>query len=140
MGIPYHPEIKGTVDGIATHILSLQGQSQINAVKAQDYGNNVLGPARCFAGGLYATKKEQRSTQVSTASLYGSFEEHCKTNGVACCQKAFCSSTITEILVGNYSHFIPNYSTIASPLTDALKGKIKRRSLGMRNMRKRSRS
>ncbi|GFX17082.1 hypothetical protein TNCV_4266081 [Trichonephila clavipes] len=29
-------------------------------------------------------------------------------------------------LVGYYSHYIPNYSTIASPLTDALKGKIKK--------------
>ncbi|GFU04010.1 hypothetical protein TNCV_3214741 [Trichonephila clavipes] len=56
MGIAYHPGIKGTVDGIATHILSLPGESQVNAVKAQDYGNNVLGPARCFAGGLYATR------------------------------------------------------------------------------------
>ncbi|GFX94053.1 histone-lysine N-methyltransferase SETMAR [Trichonephila clavipes] len=27
-------------------------------VKAQDYGNSVLGPARCFAGGLSATRNE----------------------------------------------------------------------------------
>ncbi|GFW60919.1 retrovirus-related Pol polyprotein from transposon 297 [Trichonephila clavipes] len=32
-------------------------------------------------------------------------------------------------LVGNYSHYIPNYSTIASPLTDALKGKIKKEKI-----------
>ncbi|GFR30198.1 hypothetical protein TNCT_460831 [Trichonephila clavata] len=57
MGIPYHPGIKATVDGIATHILSRQGQSQTNAVKAQDYGNSVLGTVRCFAGGLHATRE-----------------------------------------------------------------------------------
>ncbi|GFT87460.1 hypothetical protein TNCV_641701 [Trichonephila clavipes] len=38
-----------------THPLR-QDQSQTNAVKAQDYGNSILGPARCFAGGLYATR------------------------------------------------------------------------------------
>ncbi|GFS87374.1 hypothetical protein TNCV_422451 [Trichonephila clavipes] len=38
-----------------TH-LSRQGQSQTNAVKVQDYGNSVLGLARCFAGGLYASR------------------------------------------------------------------------------------
>ncbi|GFW50923.1 hypothetical protein TNCV_3592051 [Trichonephila clavipes] len=50
-------------------------------------------------------------------------------------------------LVGYYSHYIPNYSTIASPLTDALKGKIKKEKItcvcvcgGMRNVGKRSRS
>ncbi|GFU67125.1 histone-lysine N-methyltransferase SETMAR [Trichonephila clavipes] len=48
MGIPYHPGIKATVDGMATHILSRQGQSQTNAVKEQDY---VLGPTRCFLVG-----------------------------------------------------------------------------------------
>ncbi|GFX88017.1 hypothetical protein TNCV_5043531 [Trichonephila clavipes] len=44
------------VCGHTENFLSLQGQSQINAVNTQDYGNNVLGPARCFAGGLHATK------------------------------------------------------------------------------------
>ncbi|GFV26807.1 zinc finger MYM-type protein 1 [Trichonephila clavipes] len=56
MGIPYHPGIKATVDGMATPILSRQGQIQTNAVKAQDYGNSVLVQARCFAGGPYATR------------------------------------------------------------------------------------
>ncbi|GFU44509.1 retrovirus-related Pol polyprotein from transposon 297 [Trichonephila clavipes] len=32
-------------------------------------------------------------------------------------------------LVGYYSHYIPNNSTIASPLTDALKGKIKKEKI-----------
>ncbi|GFS55753.1 retrovirus-related Pol polyprotein from transposon 17.6 [Trichonephila inaurata madagascariensis] len=32
-------------------------------------------------------------------------------------------------IVGYYAHYIPNYSEIASPLTDALKGKIKRESI-----------
>ncbi|GFX60462.1 retrovirus-related Pol polyprotein from transposon 297 [Trichonephila clavipes] len=32
-------------------------------------------------------------------------------------------------LVGYYSHYIPNYTTIASPLTDALKGKIKKEKI-----------
>ncbi|GFU45954.1 hypothetical protein TNCV_5102521 [Trichonephila clavipes] len=56
MGIPYHPGIKATVDGMA-HILSRQGQSQTNAVKAQEYGNSVLGLARCFVGGLIKAKR-----------------------------------------------------------------------------------
>ncbi|GFW72461.1 hypothetical protein TNCV_3796891 [Trichonephila clavipes] len=45
-------------------------------------------------------------------------------------------------LVGYYSHYIPNYSTIASPLTDALKGKIKKEKITWdeRNVGKRSRS
>ncbi|GFU84662.1 hypothetical protein TNCV_5109191 [Trichonephila clavipes] len=45
-------------------------------------------------------------------------------------------------LVGYYSLYIPNYRTIASPLTDALKGKIKKEKItcGMRNVGKRSRS
>ncbi|GFT22088.1 hypothetical protein TNCV_3271431 [Trichonephila clavipes] len=57
MGIPYQPGIKATVDGMATYILSRQGQSQTNAIKAQDYANSVLGPALCFARGLNATRK-----------------------------------------------------------------------------------
>ncbi|GFS83029.1 histone-lysine N-methyltransferase SETMAR [Trichonephila clavipes] len=52
MVIPYHPRIKTTVDGMETHILSCQGQSQTNAVKAQDYGSSVLGPTRYSAGEL----------------------------------------------------------------------------------------
>ncbi|GFW29261.1 retrovirus-related Pol polyprotein from transposon 297 [Trichonephila clavipes] len=32
-------------------------------------------------------------------------------------------------LVGYYSHYIPNYSTTASPLTEALKGKIKKEKI-----------
>ncbi|GFX36875.1 retrovirus-related Pol polyprotein from transposon 17.6 [Trichonephila clavipes] len=32
-------------------------------------------------------------------------------------------------LVGYYSHYIPNYSTIASALTDKLKGKIKKEKI-----------
>ncbi|GFW77135.1 hypothetical protein TNCV_2725651 [Trichonephila clavipes] len=45
---------------MATHILSRQGQNLRNAVRAQDYGNCVLGPARCFAGGLYATRNNDQ--------------------------------------------------------------------------------
>ncbi|GFT94640.1 hypothetical protein TNCV_1990671 [Trichonephila clavipes] len=60
MGIPYHPGIKATVDGMATHILSRQSERQTNAVKAQDYGNSVLGPARCFARSFYATRNNDQ--------------------------------------------------------------------------------
>ncbi|GFQ98368.1 hypothetical protein TNCT_60431 [Trichonephila clavata] len=56
MGIPYHPEIKATVDEMAKHFLPREGQSQTKAVKAQD----VLGPAQCFAGGLYATRNSDQ--------------------------------------------------------------------------------
>ncbi|GFX66910.1 uncharacterized protein TNCV_999491 [Trichonephila clavipes] len=53
MSIPYLPGIKAKVYGMVSHILSRQGQIQTNAIKAQGYGNSVLGPARCFAGGLF---------------------------------------------------------------------------------------
>ncbi|GFT62971.1 retrovirus-related Pol polyprotein from transposon 297 [Trichonephila clavipes] len=44
------------------------------------------------------------------------------------------STTKTQVrsflgLVGYYSHYIPNYSTIASPLTNAMKGKIKKEKI-----------
>ncbi|GFU88658.1 hypothetical protein TNCV_4443351 [Trichonephila clavipes] len=58
MGVPCHPGIKATIDGIATHILPRQGQSQTNAVKTQDYANSVLGPVR--AGGFYATRNNDQ--------------------------------------------------------------------------------
>ncbi|GFT48788.1 hypothetical protein TNCV_595421 [Trichonephila clavipes] len=58
--VSHHPGIKATVYGMATHILSRQGQSQINAGKAQDYGTSILGSARCFAGRLYATRNNDQ--------------------------------------------------------------------------------
>ncbi|GFW10548.1 hypothetical protein TNCV_893431 [Trichonephila clavipes] len=60
MGIPYHLEMKAATDGMATHILSRQGQTQTYAIKAKDYGNSAMGPARCFSGGLYATKNNDQ--------------------------------------------------------------------------------
>ncbi|GFW62971.1 uncharacterized protein TNCV_4453191 [Trichonephila clavipes] len=54
------PESKQQSMELATHILSLQGQSQTNVVKSQDYDNNGLGPMRCFAGGLYATRNNDK--------------------------------------------------------------------------------
>ncbi|GFV72423.1 histone-lysine N-methyltransferase SETMAR [Trichonephila clavipes] len=60
MDIPYHSGIKATVYRIVTHILSYQGQSQTNAVKFQDYGNSFLGLAWCCAGGLYATRNNDK--------------------------------------------------------------------------------
>ncbi|GFS79822.1 hypothetical protein TNCV_750131 [Trichonephila clavipes] len=45
---------------MVTHILSRQGKIQSNAVKAQDYGNCVLGPARCFSGELYAIRNNDQ--------------------------------------------------------------------------------
>ncbi|GFU69403.1 hypothetical protein TNCV_3887211 [Trichonephila clavipes] len=75
MGIQYHPGNKATVDGMATHILFRQGQSQTNAVKVQDYGNNVLGPTWCFSGGLYATRSNdqlkclQRNSKAAPNSI-----------------------------------------------------------------------
>ncbi|GFY11039.1 hypothetical protein TNCV_4470261 [Trichonephila clavipes] len=69
MDIPYCPGIKATVYGMATHILSRHGQSQTKAVKAQDYGNSVLGSARCFVGGLYATKGTTINSDAHCATL-----------------------------------------------------------------------
>ncbi|GFW55434.1 hypothetical protein TNCV_118181 [Trichonephila clavipes] len=50
----------GCVDGIVKHIIFCQGQKQTNAVKVQDYGNCILGPSRCFAGGLHATRNNDQ--------------------------------------------------------------------------------
>ncbi|GFU49639.1 hypothetical protein TNCV_3646841 [Trichonephila clavipes] len=94
MGIPYHAGIKGTVDGIATHILSRHDQSQTNAVKAQDYGNSILGPARCFAGGLYMPQGTTVNSGVYCVTLWKL--RRALQNEAACCQKVFCSSTITQ--------------------------------------------
>ncbi|GFV04666.1 hypothetical protein TNCV_1389971, partial [Trichonephila clavipes] len=43
MGIPYHPVIKATVDGMATHILYRHSQRQAIAAKAQVYFNDDPG-------------------------------------------------------------------------------------------------
>ncbi|GFV31827.1 histone-lysine N-methyltransferase SETMAR [Trichonephila clavipes] len=60
MGIPYDPGMKATIYVIATHILYRQSQSQTNSVKAQNYGNSVLGPARCFAGELNTARNNDQ--------------------------------------------------------------------------------
>ncbi|GFW33691.1 uncharacterized protein TNCV_2212231 [Trichonephila clavipes] len=44
-------------------------KSQTRAVKAQEYGNSVLGPARCFADGLYATRNNDQLRCNSTEAL-----------------------------------------------------------------------
>ncbi|GFX88851.1 transposable element Tcb2 transposase [Trichonephila clavipes] len=90
MGIPYHPGIKVTFNEMVTHILSRQGQNQTNTVNAQNYKDSVLS---LFCWWTFC-QKEQRSTQVPSVTLYGSSEDHCKANGVTCCQKVFCSYTI----------------------------------------------
>ncbi|GFX00445.1 hypothetical protein TNCV_2090951 [Trichonephila clavipes] len=61
--------IKATVDGMVTHILSHQDQSQTNSVKAQDYANSVLRTARCFAGELYATPGTTINSSACCATL-----------------------------------------------------------------------
>ncbi|GFT05592.1 hypothetical protein TNCV_1044621 [Trichonephila clavipes] len=60
MNIRYHPGIKANVNGMTAHILSCEGQSQTNAVKAQDYGNSVQEPARGFANGLHAIRNNDQ--------------------------------------------------------------------------------
>ncbi|GFV23499.1 hypothetical protein TNCV_4782101 [Trichonephila clavipes] len=50
---------------MATHILSRQGQSQTNTIKAQDYGNSVLGPARCLAAELLAIRNNDQLSRNS---------------------------------------------------------------------------
>ncbi|GFV18683.1 integrase catalytic domain-containing protein [Trichonephila clavipes] len=45
---------------MAIPVLSHRGQSQTNTVKAQDYGNSVLGPVRYFAGGLFDTSNNDQ--------------------------------------------------------------------------------
>ncbi|GFY19678.1 hypothetical protein TNCV_4648501 [Trichonephila clavipes] len=67
MGMPYHLGIKAIVDGITTHILFRQGQSQTNAVKAQDYGISVLGSARRFAGELHASRNNDQLSNCTEA-------------------------------------------------------------------------
>ncbi|GFW27277.1 hypothetical protein TNCV_2831771 [Trichonephila clavipes] len=88
MGIPYHPGFKAPFDGMATLIISCQGQSQTNPVKVQDYGNSALGPMWRFAGEPFATKNNDQLRCLlrnSTEAL----RKYCKTNGAACCQKVF---------------------------------------------------
>ncbi|GFX42426.1 histone-lysine N-methyltransferase SETMAR [Trichonephila clavipes] len=63
-----YPGIKATIDGMATHILSRQGQSRTNVVKAQVYGNSALGPAWCFAG-LKTTQGTPISSNAYCANL-----------------------------------------------------------------------
>ncbi|GFQ64894.1 hypothetical protein TNCT_626861 [Trichonephila clavata] len=60
---------------MAAYILSRQGQSQTNAVKAQDYGKSVLDRR----GDWLEDFVPQGTTQVPTAQLYGSSEDYCKT-------------------------------------------------------------
>ncbi|GFT10822.1 hypothetical protein TNCV_1944551 [Trichonephila clavipes] len=60
MGIPYHPGMKATVDGMATHILYRHSQRQAIAAKAQVYFNNDPGLVWYFAGGLNATRKNDQ--------------------------------------------------------------------------------
>ncbi|GFT79979.1 hypothetical protein TNCV_4598601 [Trichonephila clavipes] len=85
------PAIKATVYGMATHIFSRQSKKKI-AVKVQDYDNSVLGSVRCFSGGLYGTRNSDQLRYL----LRNSTEDYSKTNGVACYQKVFCSSTIMQ--------------------------------------------
>ncbi|GFY35006.1 hypothetical protein TNCV_5043821 [Trichonephila clavipes] len=80
MGIPYHLRIKATVDGMTTHILSRQGQT--NAVKAQDYGNSVLEPARCVCVFCWWILYHKKVTTINSGAYYGSSEEHCKKHAV----------------------------------------------------------
>ncbi|GFU53920.1 hypothetical protein TNCV_3056381 [Trichonephila clavipes] len=95
MGIPYLPGNKAEIDEMATPILSRQGQSQTSTVKVQDYGNSVLGPGRCFADGLYA---KRNSFQLRCLLRYSTEapKSIVKQTAQACCQKVFCSSTITQ--------------------------------------------
>ncbi|GFV42005.1 hypothetical protein TNCV_2838241 [Trichonephila clavipes] len=59
-----------------TLILSRQGQSRTNAVKAQDYGNSILGRVRCFAGGLYATMNNDQFKCLICNTLRRCSEDH----------------------------------------------------------------
>ncbi|GFT98408.1 hypothetical protein TNCV_4625571 [Trichonephila clavipes] len=100
MGTTYQPGIKATANGTATHILSRLSQNQTNAVNAQNYKDSVLS---LFCWWTFC-QKEQRSTQVPSATLYGSSEDHCKTNGATCYQKVFCSYTIAPDLAPGDFH------------------------------------
>ncbi|GFV45472.1 hypothetical protein TNCV_299721 [Trichonephila clavipes] len=59
MGTLYHPGIKATVDVIATHILSRQGQSQTNAQSTRLWQQCSCTGA-VFSGGLYATRNNDQ--------------------------------------------------------------------------------
>ncbi|GFQ97083.1 hypothetical protein TNCT_651181 [Trichonephila clavata] len=64
MYIPYHPRTKAIVDGMATHILSRLGQSARLRQVCSGIGAVFCRWTLCH--------KEQRSTQLPTAQLYGS--------------------------------------------------------------------
>ncbi|GFV14454.1 HTH_48 domain-containing protein [Trichonephila clavipes] len=60
MGIPHHPGIKATVDGIGdTHPLPLRSKQNKGCQRA-NYDNNVLGSAWYFAGELYAPRNNDK--------------------------------------------------------------------------------
>ncbi|GFW19297.1 hypothetical protein TNCV_256241 [Trichonephila clavipes] len=54
-----------------TH-LSRQGQSQTNAVKANDYDNSILSPAQCFPGVLYPIRNNDQLRCLSRNSTEAS--------------------------------------------------------------------
>ncbi|GFU86549.1 hypothetical protein TNCV_4479851 [Trichonephila clavipes] len=89
MGIPYHPGIKSTFDGMATHILSRQGQSQTNAVKVQNYMATMFWD-RCGVLLIDFMRQETKINSGAYCATLRSSEEYCKTNGGACCQKVMC--------------------------------------------------
>ncbi|GFV30932.1 hypothetical protein TNCV_4013661 [Trichonephila clavipes] len=95
MGIAYHAGIKATVDEMATHILSREGQIQTNAVRMCKIMASVFWDRN---GVLLVDFMPQGTTIISDAfrATLRVSEEHCKTNSTACFQKVFCSSTITQ--------------------------------------------
>ncbi|GFU28676.1 hypothetical protein TNCV_468691 [Trichonephila clavipes] len=85
MGIPLYSGIKARVHEMVTHILFRQGQNQTNSVKVQDYGKSVLGPARCFAGGLHATRSNDQLRCLHPNSTEAP-KSIAKQKDAACCQ------------------------------------------------------
>ncbi|GFX95023.1 hypothetical protein TNCV_3046551 [Trichonephila clavipes] len=88
MRIPYHPEIKVTAlvyNNCDTHPLPSRSQPP-KCCRSVRIWQQCCGTYAMFCWWTLC-HKEQRSTQMPTAQLYESSEEHCKTNGEACCQK-----------------------------------------------------
>lgn len=67
---PSHPHwIQTTKDGMVTHNLSHQGQSQTNAAKANDYSNCTLGQGWCFAGRLNDMRNDNQLRCAHSTTL-----------------------------------------------------------------------
>ncbi|GFT54281.1 hypothetical protein TNCV_2467831 [Trichonephila clavipes] len=86
---------------MATHILSRQGQSQTKAVKAKQKlsKRKIIATAFWDKRNVLLADFMPQGTTINSGAYCATLrkpEEHCKTNGSACCQKVSCSPMIKQ--------------------------------------------